>query len=104
IHAVHRVQGQSAITAAKHTFYAIHASDDVNILEHVVKMCHQQNGLNQMGCQILDKEFKSVLIMSLLQLWDHFIASYQGIHDKPDKEGECSITSQELTYVLINEY
>ncbi|KAF8224311.1 hypothetical protein L208DRAFT_1312225, partial [Tricholoma matsutake] len=64
--------------AAKCTFYGMQASDDVNILEHVAEMCCQQNRLNQMGCQITDKEFKSVLVMSLPQLWDHFITSYEG--------------------------
>jgi hypothetical protein len=67
-------------------------------------MCRQQNKLNQMGCQISDKEFKSVLVMSLPTLWDHFIASYQGTHIRPDKEGDRGITSQELTSVLIDEY
>ena len=88
LRAVHEVRGQSAITAAKRTFYGTRASDDVNIPEHVAEMCRQQNRLNQMGCQITDEEFKSVLVMSLPQLWDHFIASYQGTHIKPDKEGE----------------
>jgi hypothetical protein len=102
--AVHEVRGQSAITAAKRTFYGTRAADEVNIPEHIAKMCRQQNRLNQMGCQISDEEFKSVLVMSLPQLWDHFIASYQGTHVKPDKEGERGITSQELTSVLIDEY
>ena len=52
----------------------------------------------------MEKEFKSVLVMSLPNSWDHFIASYQGTHIRPEKEGERGITSQELTSVLIDEY
>jgi hypothetical protein len=51
-----------------------------------------------------DEEFKTVLVMSLPQSWDHIISSYQGTHLKPDKEGHCGITSQELTSVLIDGY
>jgi len=57
-----------------------------------------------MGCKIDDEEFKAVLVMSLPQSWDHFISSYQGTHLKPNKEDDRSITSQELTSVLIDEY
>ena len=102
--AVHEVRGQSAITAAKRTFYGTQAEDTVNIPVHIADMRRQQNKLHQMGCQISDEEFKSVLVMSLSPLWDHFIASYQGMHVRPDKEGEYGITSQELILVLIDEY
>ena len=57
-----------------------------------------------MGCQISNEEFKLVLVMSLPPLQDYFIASYQGTHIRPDKEGEHGITSQELISVLIDEY
>jgi len=62
-------------------------TDTMNIPIHITDMCQQQNKLHQMGCQISDEEFKSVLVMSLPPLWDHFIASYQGTHVRPDKEG-----------------
>jgi gag-polypeptide of LTR copia-type len=104
LRAVHELHGQSGITAAKHTFYGTRASDDVNIPDHIAKMHRQQNKLHQMGCMIDDEEFKTVLIMSLPQSWDHFISSYQGTHLKPDKGGDRGITSQELTSVLIGEY
>jgi hypothetical protein len=57
-----------------------------------------------MGCMIDDEEFKTILVISLPQSWDHFISSYQGTHLKPDKEGDHGITSQELMSVLIDEY
>jgi len=76
----------------------------MNIPVHIADMHQQQNKLHQMGCQISNEEFKSVLVMSLPPLWDHFIASYQETHVRPDKEGEYGITSQELISVLIDQY
>jgi len=104
LHAVHELCGSSGVTAAKRTFYGTQAPDDVNIPEHIAEMRQQQNKLHQMGCMIDDEEFKSILVMSLPQSWDHFISSYQGTHLKPDKGGDHGITSQELTSVLIDEY
>jgi gag-polypeptide of LTR copia-type len=104
LRAVHELRGQSGITAAKRTFYGTRASDNVNIPDHIAEMRRQQNKLHQMGCMIDDEEFKTVLVMSLPQSWDHFISSYQGTHLKPDKEGDHSITSQELMSVLIDKY
>jgi LTR polyprotein gag-polypeptide-like protein len=46
LRAVHKVRGQSAITAAKRTFYGTRAADDVNIPEHIAEMHRQQNRLN----------------------------------------------------------
>ena len=101
---VHKVGGQSAITAAKWTFCGTQAKDTMNIPVPIADMCRQQNKLHQMGCQISDEEFKLVLVMSLPPLCDHFVASYQGMHVRPDKEGEYGITSQELISVLIDKY
>jgi hypothetical protein len=105
LRAVHETRGHSAITAAKRTFYGTRAADDVNIPEHIATMRTQYNKLSQMGCKIPDEEFKSVLVMSLPPIWDHFVGSYQGTHTATtDKDGKQGITSQELTSILIDEY
>jgi hypothetical protein len=97
---MHEVHGQSAITAAKCTLYYIRATNEDSILDHIAEMCCQANRINQMGCKISDKEFKSILTTSLPSNWDHFVSSYIGSHTK---DGE-SITSQQLTSIILDKY
>ena len=42
--------------------------------------------------------------MSLPSSWNYFIASWQASHVKAEADGKSSVTSQELTSILINEY
>ena len=104
LRAVHEHRGQSALTATKCTFYGIRAKDDANIPDHIAEMRWLQTRLSEKGYMVDNEEFKSVLIMSLLKIWDNFIASYQGTNVKPDKDGGHKVTSQELTSIIINEY
>lgn len=55
-----------------------------------------------MGKMIMDKEYKSLLVMSLPDSWDSFTSSYLGTH--ADVQGTKGITSQEITSLIIDEY
>ena len=104
LRAVHETRSESAITAAKCTFYGMRAADDANIPEHIAEMRKQYNKLIQKGCKISDEEFKSVIVMSLPSSWDYYVASYQGAAMKPDKDGKSGNTSQDLISILQDEY
>ena len=103
LRAVHETRSESAITAAKRTFYGMRAADDANIPEHIAEMRKQYNKLVQKGCKISDEEFKSVLVMSLPASWDYYVASYQGSATKDGKPGSGT-TSQDLISILQDEY
>lgn len=99
---IHQVQGQQSVVVAKRNLFAMRAAEGVNIIEHVNEMKCQQNDLHLMGEIIMDKEYKSLLVMSLPDSWDAFTSSYLGTHT--DTQGTKGITSQEITSLIIDEY
>jgi len=101
---VHETRSESAIMAAKCTFYGMRAADDANILEHIAEMRKQYNKLIQKGCKISDKEFKFIIVMSLPASWDYYVTSYQGSTMMPDKDGKPGNTLQDLISILQDEY
>ena len=88
---IHETHRYSAITAAKCTFYGVRAADGANVPEHIADMRRQYNKLHQMGCKISDKEYISVLTLSLPHKMDRLLFPSKALlANKTRKESKAS--------------
>ncbi|KIK76933.1 hypothetical protein PAXRUDRAFT_168366, partial [Paxillus rubicundulus Ve08.2h10] len=102
---VHEQRGQQTITSTKHGFYSMRATENADILKHIIQMKHTHNKLHQMGCLIPESdEFQLILVTLLLESWDHFSASYCGTQSSAKSTGTCKVTTQELCNIIGDEW
>ncbi|KIK74461.1 hypothetical protein PAXRUDRAFT_175650, partial [Paxillus rubicundulus Ve08.2h10] len=96
--------GQQMIMSTKCRFYSMRATENTDILKHIIQMKRTRNKLHQMGCLIPNSEFQSILVTLLPESWDHFSMSYCGTQSGPESAGTRKVTTQELCNIIGDKY